>query len=476
MKKEEHRLIEIPDGVRKLMEENLELKQFIEALLDYIKLLEKKIHELQKNYRMMEKAVDELLGPNAMKWRNKPRFIQIRPIPKEARRAKTVEVKKPGHRGVSRRRPEEADATVEVTAKRCSLGHRLGEPIGFEERYVEDIIPARVVRKRYVVAVYWDSKCRRKVRARPKDVFSHERFGINLMLLVSFMRALGITTQKVKALLGELYGLNLSRSTVLHMEDRVAREFGEHYRELRDEIRASKSVNFDDTGWPVNGAYRSLWAFVGEAAAWYTVRGTRSRAVVEETLGEDYRGVTGSDFYPSFDKLPYRQQKCLVHLLRDVGKARKRGRPVSLQFRRFERRICRIVQDAVRADERIKDRGTRLRRKELLEKRVLALCTRRYTDVDCIRVCKLLRRHRENLFTFLEVEDVHWNNNAAERAIRPSVVVRKNTYGSRSDAGARNHAVLMTVGETCRMRGMNFMDFGRSYLEARLEDPSLPER
>ena len=476
MQEKESQNIEIPDDVRKLMEQHPKLKRFIEVLLDYIKLLEKKFRELQKNYRMMEKAVDELLGPNAMKWREKPRYIQIRPAPKEARNAETVEVKRPNHKGVSRSVPKEIDTTVQVTAKKCPVGHRLFGPIGFEERYSEDIVPARVVRKKYMMAVYWDPECEKKVRAKPNDVLSHERFGINLMLLASFMRVLGLTTQRIKMLLMELYGLKLSRSTILHMEGRIAREFGEYYEKLREEIRASDTVHFDDTGWPVNGVYKWLWTFVDKASAWYTIRNTRSGAVVEDTLGEDYGGTVCSDFYPSFDKLPYRQQKCLIHLLRDVGKARRRGRRVSLQFTRFERRIRRIVQDAVRTHERIRDDGIRLRRKKLLEERILSLCSRRYTDRDCIRVCKLLKRHRKNLFTFLEAEDVHWNNNAAERAIRPSVVVRKNSYGSRSDTGAWNHAVLMTMNETCRMRGMNFMDFGRSFLEARLEGSSLPER
>lgn len=76
----------------------------------------------------------------------------------------------------------------------------------------------------------------------------------------------------------------------------------------------------------------------------------------------------------------------------------------------------------------------------------------------------------------MESKIVHWNNNAAERAIWPSAVVRKNTYGSRSDVSTWNHAVLTTVSETCRMRGMNFMDFGRSYLKAILEGSGLPER
>jgi hypothetical protein len=475
-KKEENQQMEIPDGVRKLMDENPELKRFIQTLLDYVKLLEKKIRELQKNYRMLERAVDELLGPNAMKWRDKPRYIQIRPIPKEARKAKTIEAKRANHEGVARPVPKEVDAVVQVTAEKCPVGHELRGPMWFEERHVEEIVPARVVRKKYVVGVYWDPVCKRKVRAKPKDVFPHERFGINLMLFVSFMRTLGITTEKIRKLLTELYGLKLSRSTILHMESRVAKEFGECYVRLRDEIRASEVVHFDDTGWPVNGTNNWLWAFVSKAAAWYTVKDTRRGVVAEDTLGKDYGGVVCLDFYPSYDKLPYRQQKCLIHLLRDVGKARKRGRSVSLQFRRFERKISRIVRDAVMVHEGIDDKNTRLRRKRLLEERVLSLCSRRYTDRDCIRVCKLLKRHWKNLFTFLECKGAHWNNNAAERAIRPSVVVRKNSYGSRSDSGASNHAVLMTVSETCRMRGVNFMDFGRDYLEARLGSSGLPER
>jgi hypothetical protein len=290
------------------------------------------------------------------------------------------------------------------------------------------------------------------------------------------MRVLGITTKRIRMLLMELYGLKLSRSTILHMEGRIAEEFGGYYEKLKDEIRKSEAVHYDDTGWPVNGVNNWLWAFVSKAAAWYTIKDTRRGTVVEETLGEGYGGVACSDFYPSFDKLPYRQQKCLIHLLKDLRKAWRRGRPPSLQFRRFEHKIRRIVQDAVKVHETIEDEGTRLRRKKLLEGRVLSICSRRYTDRDCIRVCKLLKRHRKNLFTFLEAKEVHWNNNAAERAIRPSVVARKNSYGSRSSTGALNHAVLMTVNETCRMRGMSFMDFGRRYLEARVDGSGLPER
>lgn len=76
-------------------------------------------------------------------------------------------------------------------------------------------IPDPVVRKKYLIAVYWDPVCKRKVCVKPRDILPHERFGINLMLLVSFMRVLGVITQTIRMLLIEIYGLKLSMSIIL---------------------------------------------------------------------------------------------------------------------------------------------------------------------------------------------------------------------------------------------------------------------
>ena len=61
--------------------------------------------------------------------------------------------------------------------------------------------------------------------------------------------------------------------------------------------------------------------------------------------------------------------------------------------------------------------------------------------------------------------EVDWHNNEAERALRPMVVARKNSYGSRTIEGARDRAVLMSV--SARKRGEGYTDFVRSYLSSR---------
>ena len=66
---------------------------------------------------------------------------------------------------------------------------------------------------------------------------------------------------------------------------------------------------------------------------------------------------------------------------------------------------------------------------------------------------KRFRRHRNDLFTFLDNAAVPFDNNAAERAIRPAVIIRKNSYGNRSERGADTQAVLMSIYRTLKQRG-----------------------
>ena len=76
-----------------------------------------------------------------------------------------------------------------------------------------------------------------------------------------------------------------------------------------------------------------------------------------------------------------------------------------------------------------------------------------WEDKDAKRLIKRLRRHRDDLLTFLDEQDVPFDNNHAERAIRPAVMIRKNSFGNRSDRGADTQAVLMSVYRTLQQRG-----------------------
>ena len=76
-----------------------------------------------------------------------------------------------------------------------------------------------------------------------------------------------------------------------------------------------------------------------------------------------------------------------------------------------------------------------------------------WDDKHATRLIKRLRRHQNDLFTFLDQPNVPFDNNHGEREIRPAVIIRKNSYGNRSQRGADCQAVLMSVFRTLKQRG-----------------------
>ena len=101
-----------------------------------------------------------------------------------------------------------------------------------------------------------------------------------------------------------------------------------------------------------------------------------------------------------------------------------------------------------------------------------------WEDRHAKRLIKRLRRHQNDLFTFLDQPDVPFDNNAAERGVRPAVIIRKNSYGNRSLRGADCQSVLMSVFRTLKQRGHDpvrtITDALASYLTTG-KLPPLPE-
>jgi transposase len=273
--------------------------------------------------------------------------------------------------------------------------------------------------------------------------------------------------EKIGSLLKLLFDLDLTEAAMVHCVMSVARAFGPRYEELKEELRREASVHGDETSWRIKGKNHWLWAFIGRWSVVYEVAKSRGRDVPRRVLGKDYGGTVISDSWAAWNHIGKKWQRCLSHYLREVEDTIKYKSP-GKGFTPFAKRFRRILRDAIRTGEReVKDRDGRLRAKERLESRVDALVSsysRSTNEKNCGRLIKRLRREKGMLFTFLEEDGVDWNNNAAERALRSSVVIRKITYGNQSDEGAAAHAVLMSIRETCSLRRENFFDYAMEYL------------
>jgi hypothetical protein len=71
-------------------------------------------------------------------------------------------------------------------------------------------------------------------------------------------------------------------------------------------------------------------------------------------------------------------------------------------------------------------------------------------------------KNRENLFTFLRYDGIPWNNNNAEHAIKAFTKLRRLIVGLSSPKGIEDYLILLSVSQTCKYSGVDFLDFLRS--------------
>jgi hypothetical protein len=71
-------------------------------------------------------------------------------------------------------------------------------------------------------------------------------------------------------------------------------------------------------------------------------------------------------------------------------------------------------------------------------------------------------KNRDKLFTFLRYDGVPWNNNNAEHAVKAFARLRDVIAGSSTKKGIDEYVTLLSISETCKYRGIDFLDFLRS--------------
>ena len=174
-------------------------------------------------------------------------------------------------------------------------------------------------------------------------------------------------------------------------------------------------------------------------------------------LGNDFVGTLVTDCYSGYAaSAAGAKQKCLAHLAgtaRDWQKLTKTGSQ-DFQFledvRRFVKRACYFHRQ--RAAGQLSTRGQN-RESKWLRTEQARLETVLVTHEKAVTLQARLLNHSDQWLVFLDDPRVPPTNNLAERALRPLVVLRKITFGSRSHEGAARMAKLMTVAETARRHG-----------------------
>jgi predicted RecB family nuclease len=284
-------------------------------------------------------------------------------------------------------------------------------------------------------------------------------FGHGLQAWTIYQRVvLRLPYEIIAQVMDHLFGIGLCTSTLVGFIGNLAGYYAPTETGILRAILKSDFVHVDETKINIQGVDHYVWVFTDGQHVVFRMTETREADIVREVLA-GYKGVLVSDFYPGYESIPCRQQKCLVHLIRDINDDLWKA-PFDKELEAFAVAVQALLVPILEVVNRF---GLKVRHLRKFEKDVERfyrknITGREYMSEPMRTYQKRFNRYRGSLFTFLTQDGIPWNNNLAERAIRQLAVQRKisNTFWKRV---APQYLLLLAISQTCRFQQKSFLKF-----------------
>ena len=297
--------------------------------------------------------------------------------------------------------------------------------------------------------------------------------GPRLIALVALlMGCFRQSKSRVVMFLTQVLGQPCSTGWVVKLQNHATAALRPAYDQWAAQLPAQEVLGIDESPTKEATSKSWLWMCVAPRFTVFALRTTRAATVLGELLGDAYTGVVNCDRARMYFCLP-RLQWCWAHLKRDFQALVDSGEGVK---KRLGHDLLRPTRKLFQLWARCRD-GT-LTRAEFecpmkpIREEIDSLLLR--GSFGGIGMAEELSKHRQRLWTFVDVEGVEPTNNASERALRHAVIWRKLSFGTQSAKGSRFVETLLTVVETCRQQSRHVFAFLTDAMQAHIAKNSPP--
>jgi transposase len=294
-----------------------------------------------------------------------------------------------------------------------------------------------------------------------EQVVGHHRVSLDTMALIAALHTVGrLPLRTLQWALATLHGLHLSVGGLAGILQAVAARASPALDQLRAQIRASPVVHGDETGWREDGEAGYAWFFGTPTLRYFHYDHSRAGAVVQEVLGEVYEGTLVSDFYAAYNIHHGPHQRCWVHLLRDIHDLRG-AHPGDADLAAWADAVHAVYLAAKQAAAGELAWDGRVAARAALERQLSAVCAPYWlpdSTAPQATLCQRIDRFLDELFEFVLDPAIPADNNLAERSLRPLVVARKISGGTRSPEGSQTRMGLASLFGTWQAQGRDPLD------------------
>lgn len=424
--------------------------------------IRKKYENLEKD-KILDEVVDLVLENEKLKQKLKKYENPHTPSSKQAfdkPQAEGLKVgrklgKKSNHHGATRDMEKPTAVIPVVALVNPSNGSRNIVKTGeYEERIIVDFKIEKIVTL-YKVYYYRDLDTGEIFKATHLDLPEKGVFGKNTIALANTLHyEYRVPVDGVAKIFTYAFDISMTAPTALDLCNRAAQKVKVKYEEINDALRESAVVNADETGSNQNGKSEWLWGFFTMTLAFFVFFKQRGGEIVENVLGEKFRGIVGCDGWSTYkvfsEKYGILLQRCWAHLIREV------------------KYLCKDVKDLNAAyiwildifDKLKKARG--LKTERIRKKKYNALVAEldawvqvygHYTKMRDIMT--KVKNGKNHWFTCVLYPEVEPSNNRAERGIRKFVILEKIMGCLRSEQGKNTTQIMLSLFGTWRLQGLN---------------------
>jgi transposase len=444
------------------------VRAYIEQLHATIADLQTRIAELESH--QTKNSTNSSLPPSSEHPHAKP----IRPTPKSPRRSGG----QPGH--AKHQRPllpteqcQQVIPCVPPTCRRCAapLSGTDPQPLRHQVWELPEIKPSVTEYQRHRLTCRCGTvTCGELAAGVPTGQAGPRLIAFSGLLMSCFRQS----KRRAALFLSMILNQPASPGWMVSLQKLAAEAAQPAYDELVRQLPQQAVLSIDESPTKEGKAKSWIWTFVAATFTLFATRTSRAADILADWLGEAYRGVIHCDrarMYWSFGRL----QWCWAHLKRDFqGLIDSRCHTA----RRLGRDLMRPTKELFALWQKVRDgtlsRAAFVEQMKPIRAEVESLLLRGYFNARVSGFCKGLWEHRQNLWTFVEVEGVEPTNNAAEQALRQAVIWRKLSFGTQSAEGSRFVERLLTVVETCRRQKRNVLSWMLEAVEARFAGKTAP--
>jgi len=381
---------------------------------------------------------------------------------------------KPGHRGHGRQSfdESEADRVVRVESEVGDQCPRCGGPLedkGTENHWVIDIPPLKTERILYLLPKRYCPRCQKAYQPAAPGVLPRSLYGNQLVATASTMHYLhGIPMGRI------IEQIDIGLGALINIFHRLAKIFGNIPNRLLEQYRQSPVKHADETGWRNDGQSGYVWLFATDKISLFLFRKTRSSSVPREVFGNNpLPGTLVVDRYNAYNKVPCALQYCYSHFLREVEDIGKEFSGVD-EVKTLVGVLAPLLATAMHLHSLPITDAQFYEQAEKVKRQIMEVVHAPAQHLAIRRLQEILHDNANRMYRWAGDRRIPADNNLAERDLRPTVIARKVSFGSQSDAGAQTRGVLMSILHTLKKQTKTDTASAlKTIIDQLAKDPSL---